>query len=239
MDHYHGHQVYCSTTRHGRISDTVEFFPQHCKVPGISSANAATIAAANLTHALQNPTPTTPFKQPGTERMQAIKNLAPVFKEMAPQQAPTPRVDTTYQIISPPPRVDTVPTRKFTTPRVPTILTPHPARTSDAPYRPQRSPRDHNPPQVTQEEWAYQLLATALPKIELAHAVNDTVTGQQLEYRHLLMRPDLKPIWERAFADELGRLAQGIRDVIGTNTIEFIFASEIPQDRMVTYGRPV
>jgi hypothetical protein len=53
------------------------------------------------------------------------------------------------------------------------------------------------------------------------------------------MRPDLKPVWERAFANELGRLAQAIRDVIGTNTIEFIFASEIPRDRTVTYGRLV
>jgi hypothetical protein len=53
------------------------------------------------------------------------------------------------------------------------------------------------------------------------------------------MRPDLTPIWESAFANELGRLAQGIRDVIGTNTIEFIFASEIPRDRTVTYGRLV
>jgi hypothetical protein len=53
------------------------------------------------------------------------------------------------------------------------------------------------------------------------------------------MIPDLKPIWERAFSNELGRLAQGIIDVIGTNTIEFIFASEIPRDRLVTYGRLV
>jgi hypothetical protein len=79
----------------------------------------------------------------------------------------------------------------------------------------------------------------ALPKIESAHAVTDTVNGQQLEYQHLLLIPDLKPIWERAFANELGRLAQGIRDVIGTNTIEFIFTSKIPRDRTVTYGRLV
>jgi hypothetical protein len=53
------------------------------------------------------------------------------------------------------------------------------------------------------------------------------------------MRTDLKPIWERAFVNELGRLGQGIRDVIGTNTIEYIFTSEIPQDRTVTYGQLV
>jgi hypothetical protein len=65
-------------------------------------------------------------------------------------------------------------------------------------------------PQVDQEERAYQLLFTALLKIESAHAVTDEVTGKNLEYRHLLQWPDLKPIWEKAFANELGRLAQDI-----------------------------
>jgi hypothetical protein len=105
-------------------------------VPGISSAYKATIAAADFTHALQNPTPTTPFKQPGTERMQGIKKLAAIFEEMSPQQAPTPMVDTTDQSISPPPRVETVPTRKVKNPRVPAKLTPNPAPTNNAPYRP-------------------------------------------------------------------------------------------------------
>jgi hypothetical protein len=136
MEHYRVHRVYCSTTGHERISDTVEFSPQHCKVPVISSADATPIAAADLTHALRNPTPTTPFKQPGTERMRAIKKLAAIFEDMSPQQAPTPRVDTPDQSISPPPRVETVPTRKVTTPRVTTTLTTRPATTNDAPYRP-------------------------------------------------------------------------------------------------------
>jgi hypothetical protein len=70
MEHYRAHRVYCSTTGHERISDTVEFFPKHCKVPGLSSADAATITALDLTNALANPTPTTSFKQPGTDRMQ-------------------------------------------------------------------------------------------------------------------------------------------------------------------------
>jgi hypothetical protein len=73
MEHYRAHMVYCSTTGHERISDTVDFFPKHCKVPGLSSTDAATRAALDLTHALRNPAPTTPFKHPGTDRMQAIK----------------------------------------------------------------------------------------------------------------------------------------------------------------------
>jgi hypothetical protein len=80
MEHYRAHRVYCSTTGHERLSDTVEFFPKHCKVPGISSADAAKIAALDLTNALTNPTPITPFKQPGTDRIQEIKKLAAIFE---------------------------------------------------------------------------------------------------------------------------------------------------------------
>jgi hypothetical protein len=72
-----------------------------------------------------------------------------------------------------------------------------------------------------------------------AYSVTDMTTGQQLEYRQLLKRPELRTIWEKSFANELGRLAQGTRDVKGTNTIVFIHAAEIPNDRTVTYGRLV
>jgi len=42
-----------------------------------------------------------------------------------------------------------------------------------------------------------------------------------------------------SFANELGRLAQGIRDAEGTNTIKFIQRSQVPAGRKVTYGRLV
>ena len=42
-----------------------------------------------------------------------------------------------------------------------------------------------------------------------------------------------------SYANELGRLAQGIRDIPGTNTLRFIPKSDIPKDRWkeITYGR--
>jgi hypothetical protein len=46
------------------------------------------IAALELTNALAKPTPTTPFKQPGTDRMQEIKKLAAIFESMAPKRTP-------------------------------------------------------------------------------------------------------------------------------------------------------
>ena len=74
-----------------------------------------------------------------------------------------------------------------------------------------------------------------------AGAVTCKETGKQMEYRDLMKRPDLKKTWERSFANELGRLSQGIRDIKGTNTITFIKKSDAPQDRFkdVTYGRIV
>ena len=47
--------------------------------------------------------------------------------------------------------------------------------------------------------------------------------------------------WSTSLANELGRLAQGIRDIKGTNTIFFILKSEIPKDRLkdINYGRIV
>jgi hypothetical protein len=237
MEHYRAHRVYCSTNGHELISDTVEFFPKHCKVPGLSSADAATIAALDLTNALANPTPTTPSKQPGTDRMQEIKKLAAIFESMVPKRTPV------NKHTEPAPKMTTPPTPRVPTSTVPTPRVQPRATPSDnlghthVPTR--RSPRGHQPPNVTQEERAYQLLATPLPRINRAYVVTDVTTGQQLEYRQLLQRPDLKPIWERAFANELGRLAQGIRDIKGTDTIVFIPPSEIPKERIITYGRLV
>jgi hypothetical protein len=77
------------------------------------------------------------------------------------------------------------------------------------------------------------------PRINRAYAVTDVNTGQQLEYHQLLQLPDLKPIWERVFANELVRLAQGVHDIKGTDTIVIIPPSEIPKERTITYGRLV
>jgi hypothetical protein len=114
MEHYRAHQVYCSTTGHEQISDTVEFFPKHCKVPGLSSADAATIAALDLTNALANPTPITPFKQLGTDRMQEIKKLAAIFESMAPKRTPV------NKLTEPTPKMSTPPTPRVLTSTVPT-----------------------------------------------------------------------------------------------------------------------
>ena len=63
-------------------------------------------------------------------------------------------------------------------------------------------------------------------------------TPDRLKYAELIKGPD-KPIWEKGMCNELGRLAQGYRDVKGKNTIFFIHRNKVPKNKRVTYGRIV
>ena len=73
-----------------------------------------------------------------------------------------------------------------------------------------------------------------------ANVVIDLTTGASLEYRHLVKGPT-KSILGNSFANEIGRLAQGVgtRMPSGTNTIFFIPKGKVPTGRTVTYGRIV
>ena len=83
------------------------------------------------------------------------------------------------------------------------------------------------------DDWAYDAYFVG--------AILDEKTGDKLEYRDLIKRPELRERWMRSLANELGRLSQGIRDIKGTNTIYFVPKSEIPPNRRrdITYGRIV
>jgi hypothetical protein len=73
----------------------------------------------------------------------------------------------------------------------------------------------------------------------LCAVVDPSTTGASMEYRHLIRNPQTKTIWEHSCANEFGRLAQGIRDIKGTDTIRFIRKSHIPPGRRATYPRYV
>jgi hypothetical protein len=69
------------------------------------------------------------------------------------------------------------------------------------------------------------------------HAINPD-TGKIAEYRELSECSD-GPIWKESNCEEIGRLAQGYKDVKGTNTIVFINVKDVPRDRTATYLRVV
>jgi hypothetical protein len=73
-----------------------------------------------------------------------------------------------------------------------------------------------------------------------AHAIIDPDTGAAMEFRHLIKSSRQQIVWTRSFANELGRLTQGVggRET-GTNTCLYIRHEQIPPDRRgdVTYER--
>ena len=58
-------------------------------------------------------------------------------------------------------------------------------------------------------------------------AVIDETAGNILEYRHLIKSKTTRKIWTTSFANELGRLFQGIRIIKCTNTCFFIQKAQV------------
>jgi hypothetical protein len=69
------------------------------------------------------------------------------------------------------------------------------------------------------------------------HAIVDNITGDVLEYGHLNKSDTHCPIWQKSFANKLGHLFQGIRDIKGNNTCFFIRRNQMPSHKRATNGR--
>jgi hypothetical protein len=84
LDHYRCYQVHITKTKGTRIVDTVEFFPAKLAMPRTSSKDLASIAALELSNALQNPAPAAPFSQIGTAQLQALRQLSDMLSAALP-----------------------------------------------------------------------------------------------------------------------------------------------------------
>jgi hypothetical protein len=243
-EHYRCYRVFVTSTAAERIAETVDFFPATSNMPRTSSADAATKAASSLIHALQNPAPAAPFAALGDRQQQALEQLANIFANSISTTPASPRVAKNFPILrqqsprvpEPSPRVannQATPNGNNARHRYPTRYSQSPTPTPHAAnHIGDISPADLIP--------AAPLEEPKLPK-HFAHSLTDPTTGDTMEYRHLIKNPKTSAKWTRSFANELGRLANGVgtRMKTGTNTIKFIERQHVPKDRTVTYGRIV
>jgi hypothetical protein len=90
---------------------------------------------------------------------------------------------------------------------------------------------------------AQQAVSRKYPHDFLTNVVGpvlDGETGEPLEYRDLIRRPEHKDAWGYSFGNETGRLAQKIpAQNNGTDTFFFIDKSKVPADRRkdIIYGK--
>ncbi len=228
-EHYRCYKIFVTATAATRVSDTVEFFPRVCQMPRTSSADAAKHAARALIHTLLHPTPAAPFAQLGDQQTQALQQLAQIFDRAIdnnPKQAPSPPT----RVAQPTPRVAPAPIlRAPLAPRQSQrVLTPrYPTRSTERPHR--YPTRNTNPPPHRAYHVA-TITPTALPlntpaideppiPKHFAYSVIDPTSGIAKEYKQLIKDPATAKLWTRSFANELGRLAQGVGDRLkGTDT---------------------
>jgi hypothetical protein len=168
-----------------------------------SSADAARHAAITLTHALQNPAPSTPFATIGDAQLRAFDHLAKHFATATDHQNPAT------------PTSPRVPKKPAPSPRVLNIPKPMPENSNSVP-----APIQHCYP-LRSQQTANNI--AVFPKAHAANSVTDPITGQVQEFRHLMMGPS-RATCMHSFANELGRLAQSAGNQMpsGTNTCFFI-----------------
>jgi hypothetical protein len=224
------------------------------------------MTAKDMTNALKNPHPEVPFVKVEDDTIEALTQLAEIFKNKFQKVKPpalsnspikaaenkrpavlihtilTSPIQNNYQTRSQSTIGTGAATNTSLLPRVVTAMTGQ-AASRRVPTRSQNLP----PSNLSQHDFwnmATSNMAVALgtnhwSQQHLLDTVVHPVTGKQMEYMALMNDPDLHPLWKRGFSNEAGRLFQGIRDIPGTNTCLFVKLTNIPKDRKIKYCKIV
>jgi hypothetical protein len=124
------------------------------------------------------------------------------------------------------------------TPSLPRYKTRTRARQHSANNAQHHAPRVFRPITFTNTQGFHTSPKQAINQIPMVNAVINQDTGASLEYRQLTQYETTFPVWNKAAANEFGRLAQYIGGRIeGSNIIFFIPRQAIPKGKIVTYGR--
>jgi hypothetical protein len=235
MEHYRCYHVFINKTKAERDSDTVSFFQSKTTMPALSSTDRAMRAAAELTQALLHPHPSSPLAPIGTEQLQALEQLSSIFSTAAPRVKAANSSNKAATEKSNPSKTHGMQTRLSEPAHAINQVTLQPPRPREP--QPSLAQLQHDIDNTVNLPTTPRTVGEWLDCLHFANAVAHPVTGKLMEYRELIVDPATKPAWTISSANEFGRLAQGIRDIPGTNTIFFIHQKDVPNGRTCTYLR--
>jgi hypothetical protein len=210
MNHYRCFTAINESTGRESTVETIQFLPHRFfEMPAQSSYDLATRAAYDLAQALRKPHPAAPYLPAQAQQTQELRQLEAIFAGMLPKSMPTP------QQAEP----TTPNTQGMPLPRVsPIAIT---------------QPEDEAAMALQLISWQQDPHAATTIQ-HMINAVFDPDSGLNLEYRQLIRHPKYQNKWLRSSsANKFGRLAQGIRDIPGTNTIQFICLEDVPRGRKI------
>ena len=251
MEHYRNHQVWVAKTKAERIAEQVWFKHKYITNPSLTAADHIVNAAKGLTDAIKTNKPSQLSKQSN----EALTKLAKIFheaarkysEEEAARDAQLPGVDrrsSTNQHRNTNAATPGVQTGNAAVPGVGTTNSEPTYRLRNREIRTLATEAMLSAIEVSTTQTSAKRLASRRFPLqllcEMAGAVLDKETGELLEYRHLIRRPEYSATWTKAGAKEIGQLAQGIPGVVeGTDTFHFMKYDNIPSDRKkdVTYAR--
>ena len=242
LESYRCYRIWTPTTRRQRICDTISWFPTKVAMPQSSSLDTIQAALHDIRRALLQPHPASPLPPLSDSNLQALRTMTELFEPTLPSHVDTEPLDSTK------PAFDHA------------ILQAVQDLTLDGPDRLLRvnpSPDHNQPPPAFGPRSSGRFVAAtqhlALLSFEARTPILDASnadwqhtsykaihpdTGDPVEYKDLLTSSD-GLLWEECCADEIGRLAQGYKTILGTDTIHFIRITDMPADRRATYLRLV
>ena len=246
MEHYRNHTIWVQSTRSERSSDNVWFKHKYITNPSLSAADHIVNAAKGLTETLKTNKPS----QLSQQSNDALAKLAKIFNEAARQYSDREAARDARL-----PGVNRRTRRTASTAHATPGVANRPAAAPGVAGEPTYRLRNREVRSIHDEAMLSAMEMTTVPlkaknlaarrfplqlMCELAGAVLDPKTGELMEYRHLIKKPEYVETWTNANAKEIGRLAQGIPGVVeGTDTFNFIKYEQIPNERKpdVTYAR--
>ena len=89
MEHYRCYHVFVNKSKAERVTDTLEFFPQKSPIPYMTPTDVAIQATAEIIRVLQQPD-AIQISKVCTKQIDAIKQLAAIFKKPWPDKVSTP-----------------------------------------------------------------------------------------------------------------------------------------------------
>jgi hypothetical protein len=233
MHHYRCHNVYILATASERIVDTLEFYPHNFPKTQLSSTDRLIMAANDMFNALKNTHPEVTFAKVGDDTIEAMTKLAEIFKDKF-QKVQTPGLsnapaktaenkspaDLSYPILTSPAqqryqtRSQTIITTEDTTntPLLPRVVIPMRGRAAPprVPMRSQNLSRRNlsldNFWDMESDNMAISLGTHNWSQQHCANAFIHPVTGKEMEYTALMRDPNLQPLWQQGFGNEVGRL---------------------------------
>ena len=236
LKHYRCYKTYVTKTRAERICDSLTFHPHNCETPSMSPHDQIIIAATDLTKALNNPQYIPAKYVQENDTLTALQSLSNIFNKILQKQNHFGK-----NKIAESPRVINRSFKQNDTPPAPQQHTRH----VTSPINRSETPTTNNDNtcnnQINENHRPHQYNTRYSIQKYGACAVIDPDTGKTLQYKQLIQHPKHKNIWNTSMSNEIGRLAQGNKNVKGTNTMFFLPFEEIPINRKkdITYARIV